>query len=106
MVLGPNRDVIEEDCDVESSGTVTPKAKKILTLSSPAGLSSNSVADSSALLALREYQSNITSDGHVSESSFADKATKSDLKRRFELEGKSLSNFNSHIIYFSSPTNT
>lgn len=107
MVLGPSQDVID---DIERSGTVTPKAKQILALPPPAGLSSNSIGDSSALLALREYQSNITSDGHVS-NSFIDKdppATKLSFKRRSELHGKSLLiiDFWSLIIYVSSPTNT
>ena len=108
MVLGPSQDVI--DNDIESSGTVTPKAKQILALPPTADLSSNSIGDSSALLVLREYQSNITSDGHVS-NSFTDKdpsATKFGFKRRFELDGKCLLmiDFWSLIIYFSSPTNT
>ena len=80
--------------DNESSeGTVTPKAKQISAFTPLAVLRSDSISDSSALLALQEYQSNITSEGYVSENSFPDEdppGTTFDLKRQSDFDGKGL----------------
>ena len=79
MRFGTGKGIVEASDDESSQEIVTPKAKQHIVLSS------NSISDSRALLALREYRSNpdTTLDEHVS-----DKATRSDLKRRSLLNGK------------------
>ena len=93
IVLSPGQNVINGSDNESSQGTVTPKAKQILAFPPVAVLRSDSISDSSALLALQEYHSNITSEGYVSENSFPDEdppGTKFDLKRQSDFDGKVL----------------